>query len=93
MNQPITGEGKAIPMKIETQLNLEVEHRGEEPRRKQKKKEKKQKYKRQMNRQGASRQHRGIRSDAGVRSQQTTLKEPSFPEGSPITREPNSSHL
>ncbi|CAN6842841.1 unnamed protein product [Brassica oleracea] len=36
-----------------------------------------------MNRQTASRRHRGIRSDAGVRSRQTTLKEPSFPEGKP----------
>ncbi|KAF2566327.1 hypothetical protein F2Q68_00024395 [Brassica cretica] len=40
-------------------------------------------YKRRMNRQGASRQSRGIRSDAGVRSRQTKLKEPSFPEAKP----------
>ncbi|KAL0723361.1 hypothetical protein Bca4012_037960 [Brassica carinata] len=36
-----------------------------------------------MNQQGVSRRHRGIRSDAEVRSRQTTLKEPSFPEGKP----------
>ncbi|KAL0864913.1 hypothetical protein Bca101_044031 [Brassica carinata] len=40
MNKPTTGEGKTILMKIETQLNLEVEYGGEERRRKQKTKEK-----------------------------------------------------
>ncbi|CAN6982469.1 unnamed protein product [Brassica oleracea var. botrytis] len=36
-----------------------------------------------MNRKGTSRQPRVIRSDAGVRSRQTKLKEPSFPEAKP----------
>ncbi|WZZ23391.1 hypothetical protein YC2023_006792 [Brassica napus] len=36
-----------------------------------------------MNRQRASRQPRGIRSDAGIRSRQTKLKETSFLEAKP----------